>query len=354
MVQALTKSDLDVAHTIFRLRNWSEAEVAIRAFFADALKANGKADNSSAPTDAPASDSSAPSSDKKDGDELRVVVLQLRSVNSVDDNLRTIESLVDRIALQASASLATASLDLVCLPECALYMGVDSADTLAQRIDLQHYLAHHNEVSEAEEEVLKEVSGETERQRRSVQVLRRLARLARKHNVSVSVGGFPEDPSTSDSTSDAKMFNTHLLIDRSGRILQPAYRKIHLFDCPFADLFESKRTLAGKDVVSQPLAASTSTPSTSVWRAGLTTCYDLRFPALYEELRTAHACDLVLVPSAFTQVTGAAHWEVLLRARAIEQQVFVIAAAQTGEHPVRLDTPHILTYVQTQKVGRRV
>jgi len=67
-------------------------------------------------------------------------------------------------------------------------------------------------------------------------------------------------------------------------------------------------------------------------RLGLTVCYDLRFPELYQILRFKHEAQVLLVPSAFTKVTGEAHWEILLRARAIETQCYVIAAAQAGKH----------------------
>ena len=74
------------------------------------------------------------------------------------------------------------------------------------------------------------------------------------------------------------------------------------------------------------------------WMAGLTTCYDLRFPSLYQHLRNEKKCNLMLVPSAFTRHTGEAHWHVLLRARAIETQSFVVAAAQHGRHNSKRET----------------
>ena len=72
------------------------------------------------------------------------------------------------------------------------------------------------------------------------------------------------------------------------------------------------------------------------WNVGLSICYDLRFPALYEALRRPpNGADIILVPAAFTVPTGEAHWEVLLRARAIESQCYIIAAAQSGHHNAR-------------------
>jgi len=79
------------------------------------------------------------------------------------------------------------------------------------------------------------------------------------------------------------------------------------------------------------------------WRVGLSVCYDLRFPALFHSLRYAphHLCDVLLVPAAFTVVTGQAHWEILLRSRAIETQCYVLAAAQAGVHsPTRSSYGH--------------
>jgi predicted amidohydrolase len=102
------------------------------------------------------------------------------------------------------------------------------------------------------------------------------------------------------------------------------YDKLHLFDVDVADnrgrYRESDDYAYGSGVV---------VADTPVGRVGLTVCYDLRFPELYSELRAAGA-ELITAPSAFTAVTGAAHWDVLIRARAIETQCYVLAAAQGG------------------------
>ena len=74
------------------------------------------------------------------------------------------------------------------------------------------------------------------------------------------------------------------------------------------------------------------------WNIGLTICYDLRFPALYQKLRNEHDIDVVLVPSAFTVPTGKAHWETLLKARAIENQIYVVAPAQAGVHNLKRES----------------
>ncbi|MEM9069641.1 MAG: nitrilase-related carbon-nitrogen hydrolase [Myxococcota bacterium] len=103
------------------------------------------------------------------------------------------------------------------------------------------------------------------------------------------------------------------------------YRKIHLFDVDLADgtkLEESATVEAGTETV---------VADTVLGKLGLSVCYDLRFPELYRRLVDEGAIALT-VPSAFTLTTGKDHWEVLLRARAIEQQSYVLAAAQTGHH----------------------
>ncbi|KPJ17381.1 Nitrilase and fragile histidine triad fusion protein NitFhit [Papilio machaon] len=122
------------------------------------------------------------------------------------------------------------------------------------------------------------------------------------------------------------MFNTHIIIDNKGDIVQ-TYRKLHLFDVEIPEknvrLKESDFTSPGSHVV---------TPvDTPVGRIGLEICYDMRFPELSTTLGSMRA-DILTFPSAFTYVTGMAHWHLLLRARAIENQCYVLAAAQTGQH----------------------
>lgn len=143
--------------------------------------------------------------------------------------------------------------------------------------------------------------------------------LARELGVWLFPGSFPER-----SGSEGKIHNTAVAIDDSGE-LRGAYRKVHLFDVDIAD---SAVYLESRTVLPGDRAVVVDTP----WlRVGMSTCYDLRFPALYQVLRDAGA-ELITVPAAFTAYTGKAHWEVLLRARAIEQQVFVAAADQGGWH----------------------
>ncbi|QBF25332.1 carbon-nitrogen hydrolase family protein [Pseudomonas tructae] len=125
---------------------------------------------------------------------------------------------------------------------------------------------------------------------------------------------------------EAKSHACSLLIDEHGEQVA-RYDKLHLFDVDVADnrgrYRESDDYAHGSQVV---------VADTPVGRLGLSVCYDLRFPELYSALREAGA-ELISAPSAFTAVTGAAHWEVLIRARAIETQCYLLAAAQGGTHP---------------------
>lgn len=143
---------------------------------------------------------------------------------------------------------------------------------------------------------------------------------ARNHKVWVAGGTIPlktKDPQ--------RVTNTLLLYNDQGEKVG-RYDKIHLFDVNINEkesYFESNVIKEGNTPV---------TVKTPLGCLGLTICYDLRFPELYRELIHMGA-EIFLVPSAFTYITGIAHWEVLLRARAIENQAYVIAAAQVGDHP---------------------
>jgi predicted amidohydrolase len=128
-------------------------------------------------------------------------------------------------------------------------------------------------------------------------------------------------------SGDDRRYNTSLLLNPEGKIVA-RYRKIHLFDVAITGgpVFEESKVIAPGDA---PVIASTPFGA-----AGLTICYDLRFPELYRALALAGA-RVVFVPSAFTAHTGKDHWEPLLRARAIENQCYVVAPAQVGRHSPR-------------------
>lgn len=148
------------------------------------------------------------------------------------------------------------------------------------------------------------------------------AKLAAKtHGVCLLIGSIRAREAGMD-----KPFNRSVLIAPSGEIAA-TYDKIHLFDVTTPDgknYHESSQAMAGSEAVGVALAEG--------WKLGLSICYDLRFPALYQAL-SAMGANLLAVPSAFTRPTGAAHWHTLLKARAIENAAYVIAPAQCGEHP---------------------
>ncbi|XP_070849708.1 deaminated glutathione amidase isoform X2 [Chaetodon trifascialis] len=148
--------------------------------------------------------------------------------------------------------------------------------------------------------------------------------LARKLEVWLSLGGFHERGH--DWESDRRIYNSHIIINDKGDIVS-VYRKSHLFDVELPEkgvsLKESAFTIPGPSLVS-PV-------QTPIGKVGLGVCYDLRFPELSLALQR-NGAEILTYPSAFTVPTGAAHWEVLLRARAIETQCFVLAAAQVGRH----------------------
>ncbi len=211
----------------------------------------------------------------------RVAVVQMNSTPRVDDNLAAVERLVTQ-AVRDGAKL-------VVLPEGFAFLGPD-----------------------AERKVIEETLDG------SGPILSLCQRLARTHGVELILGGFWE------RTGKDKAFNACVHLDASGKV-QAVYRKMHLFDADLSDgsqLRESNVIEPGTEVV---------VTDTQAGKLGLSVCYDVRFPELYRALVDREAVALA-IPAAFTSITGAAHWHVLLRARAIESQCYVLAAAQTGHH----------------------
>lgn len=150
-----------------------------------------------------------------------------------------------------------------------------------------------------------------------------LSSLAKKNGLWLIAGSVPV--LVDNDAQQDKVWASCLVFDSQGR-LKASYNKVHLFDVDVADAHASYRESdfiqAGNDLV---------TVDTPFGCLGLAICYDLRFPEQFQKLRQMGA-EIITVPSAFTYVTGEAHWEVLLRARAIETQCFVLAANQGGEH----------------------
>lgn len=213
-----------------------------------------------------------------------VAVTQMTSNDDIDKNLDAVERNVEAAVARGA--------ELVLVPECFAFMGRES-----------DYFA----ISE----VLPPV-GE-----RGGPIYARCESMAREHQVEIIFGGFWE-------RGEDRVRNASLQIRADGS-LGAVYRKIHLFDVDLADgtkLCESAMVEAGSETV---LAQSAAGP------LGMSICYDIRFSGLYREL-VDQGAKILTVPAAFTLTTGKDHWEVLLRARAIEQQSYVLASAQVGTH----------------------
>ena len=172
---------------------------------------------------------------------------------------------------------------------------------------------------------------DSERAKRSVRSAEEDKALAACREACRDTGLWMHLGSIAVTAEDGKFANRGFVIDSSGAI-RATYDKIHLFDVdlPTGESWrESNVYRGGADAV--------VVAGTPVGKLGLTICYDLRFPALFQSL-TDGGAQVVSVPAAFTVPTGKAHWEILLRARAIEAGVFVVAAAQCGKHEDGRDT----------------
>ncbi len=148
-----------------------------------------------------------------------------------------------------------------------------------------------------------------------------LADAATRHGLWIVAGSMPLESPEPD-----RVYGACLVIDDRGETLC-IYRKIHLFDIDLPDSNESYRESESMYPADEPVCVETP-----AGKVGLTICYDLRFPELFRLLVDAGAT-LFTVPSAFTETTGRAHWHILLRARAVENLAYVIAAGQSGTHP---------------------
>jgi deaminated glutathione amidase len=221
-------------------------------------------------------------------DPVVVAAIQMSSQAGVDENLGRAAALVAEAARRGAR--------LALLPENFAYLG-----------DEEGKRAFAEDLSPAADGGF------------SGPIASRLAALAKELDLAIVAGGMPERSGDPD-----RPYNTCAVFAPDGR-LSARYRKIHLFDVDLADRSyrESTSTTAGEEPVVAEAAGL---------RVGLSVCYDLRFPELYRALSAAGA-DVLVVPAAFTLVTGKDHWHVLLRARAIEAQAYVIAAAQWGKHP---------------------
>jgi nitrilase len=209
----------------------------------------------------------------------KVAAIQMVSTPVVEENIATARRLVGDAAAQGA--------QLVLLPEYWAIMGMSDSDKVAKA----------------------EALGQG-----PIQDF--MAAMAREHGIWLLGGTLPlasDDPE--------RVINTTLVYAPDGRHAG-RYDKMHLFGfTKGAESYDEARTIVpGKTV---------GTVETAVGKVGMSVCYDLRFPELY---RAMGPLDLIVVPAAFTYTTGKAHWEILLRARAIENQCYVLAAAQGGSH----------------------
>jgi predicted amidohydrolase len=225
--------------------------------------------------------------------EIVAAACQMRSTDDLAANLATVKRLGDEAGARGA--------NLMVFPECFAFFGRHDGDKMAVA------------------EVLDDA--------RPGPILSALADLATRHRAHVIGGGMPERA----PGEERRAYNTSVAVGPDGKIAA-RYRKIHLFDVdvPGGQVHrESDGTVAGSEPVVVPVGER---------RVGLTVCYDVRFPELYRRLAFDHGADVLTVPAAFTAVTGKAHWHVLLRARAIESQAWVVAAAQYGRHNEKRET----------------
>ena len=225
-----------------------------------------------------ANTSAAPASQSQPG-TVRVAAVQMASGPNVEGNLKEAARLIEMAAQQGAK--------LVALPEYFPILGMHERDKINVREE--------------------EGSG-------PIQAF--LSSTARRHGIWLVGGSVPLVASVPD-----KVRNSSLVYDDQGRLVA-RYDKIHLFGFEMgSESYSEPRTIEpGKDIV---------VVDTPFARVGLSICYDLRFPELYRAMKDV---DLIVVPSAFTETTGKAHWETLVRARAIENLAYVLAPAQGGYH----------------------
>ena len=151
-------------------------------------------------------------------------------------------------------------------------------------------------------------------------LVRRFRDAAKRHGMMILMGSYHE----AIEGNEEKVFNTSVLIGADGEVMA-TYRKLKLFDVELPHL-----TIRESDSI-EPGDALPPVVDTPIGKVGLTICFDMRFPDLYQHLRRQGA-QIIFAPSNFTHPTGAAHWETLLKARAIENQVYLAAPAQYGKH----------------------
>lgn len=226
-----------------------------------------------------------------DVSELNIAVVQVDANDDVASNLENLKSQVSGLS----------GVDVIAVPEVFAFRGSDS---------------DYREIAETlDGPIMSTVSG-----------------IAKQKDVWFLAGGVIE-------SAGEQVFNTSVLIGRSGKIAA-TYRKIHLFEACLDDgtvIRESDAYDPGEEPVMVEIEG---------WNAGLSICYDLRFPEMFRGY-SADGSDVVFVSANFTQNTGKDHWETLLRARAIENQCYVVGVNQCGENPVT----EVTSYGNSMVVG---
>jgi predicted amidohydrolase len=215
----------------------------------------------------------------------KLIALQLVSSPNIDENLTAIKQQLTNIRVQYPNDEL-----LVVLPECCLMFATNDHE-----VREHSELSHQGPMQEA------------------------LAQLSQQYNLYMVAG------TIAIKADDGRHFAASILFDPQGKQLGQ-YNKIHLFDVDVSDGYgsyrESQNTHPGQHI---------SVIKTPIGNIGMAVCYDLRFGALFQAMREQGA-DIIVLPSAFTYATGQAHWELLSRARAVENQCYMVASNQGGEH----------------------
>ncbi len=236
-------------------------------------------------------------------DILNIALVQMTSVDSLATNLQSFEQIFRMIeklefktqeSSKLSTDLSKPSLELICFPENCLFLRIKDSDPI-EGFQLTH------------------------------SCFLWLGEWAKKLQTHLHLGSVP-------LIIEGKLYNSSIWIGRDGRP-QVGYQKIHLFDIELA----GQKPIRESDVFQR--GDSHRIHQIKNWSIGESICYDLRFAELYSKY-AYEGVDLILVPAAFLPETGKAHWDVLLRARAIESQSYVVASAQAGKHQ-SVEYPHL-------------
>lgn len=211
--------------------------------------------------------------------ELVVANVQMTSIDDVEANLQQMETLLQDV-------FKTAQPRLVCFPENCLYLRLTEGEKIPG-FDITDPLFH------------------------------RVSEWAKSYKAYLHLGSVP-------LLLDGHMYNSSVLVTPQGT-LQPTYQKMHLFDIQL----EGQKAIRESDAFRH--GQRPNIIEVDDWKVGETICYDIRFAELFSQYARKEV-DLILVPAAFLMKTGEAHWNILLRARAIESQAFIVASAQGGSH----------------------